>query len=329
MEVNTTEEEEEQSLQCWPPAVGLLPCLVFFHGSSEKGQTFYDISECRCHVKNIPGLQGKLIGTCSYGWLVIAGDSISDDCFLLNPISTKKIQLPSLAPDFTWTDCVLSSPPHRPECVVMFLNFGYGILNVKSCKPGDVEWTGQDLELHDEWFDDSDCGVSVGVHNGDIYILTCYEHLYFVKFNKSCGITLVDLKVDDRTSPLTRKFHSYCPTYLVETCGEFLRVHCYILHGQLMDISVYKLDFNERVWIRIKNLKDQAIFIGSSGAQVLACSTKESRIQGNRIYLTLPEDRTLYVYDLDLCGLEVCLPCPNVKADWIQNDWILPLFEDK
>ncbi|KAJ6977871.1 hypothetical protein NC653_029689 [Populus alba x Populus x berolinensis] len=35
-----------------------------------------------------------------------------------------------------------------------------------------------------------------------------------------------------------------------------------------MDISVYKLDFNERVWIRIKKLKDQAIFIGSSGAQL-------------------------------------------------------------
>ncbi|KAL3575534.1 hypothetical protein D5086_023635 [Populus alba] len=299
MEVNTTEEEEEQSLQCWPPAVGLLPCLVFFHGSSEKGQTFYDISECRCHVKNIPGLQGKQIGTCSYGWLVIAGDSISDDCFLLNPISTKKIQLPSLAPDFTWTDCVLSSPPHRPECVVMFLNFGFGILNVKSCKPGDVEWAGQDLELHDEWFDDSDWGLSVGVHKGDIYILTCYEHLYFVEFNKSCGITLVDLKVDDSTSPITRSFHSDFPTYLVETCGELLRVHCYILHGQLMDISV------------------------------LACSTEEPRIQGNRIYLTLPEDRSLYVYDLDLCCLEVCLPCPNVKADWIENDWILPLLEDK
>lgn len=96
-----------------------------------------------------------------------------------------------------------------------------------------------------------------------------------------------------------------------------------------MDISVYKLDFNERVWIRIKKLKDQAIFIGSSGAQVLACSTEEPRIQGNRIYLTLPEDRSLYVYDLDLCCLEVCLPCPNVEADWIENDWILPLLEDK
>ncbi|KAJ6411284.1 hypothetical protein OIU84_007947 [Salix udensis] len=182
------------------------------------------------------------------------------------------------------------------------------------------------MRLHDE--DDSDCVRSVGVHKGDICILTWYEHLYFVKFDKSYSITLVDLKVDDNTCPTMRKLHSRFPTYLVETCGELLRLHCYILHRQVVDIWVYKLDFDEKVWTRIKELKDQAIFIGSSGGQVLACSTEESRIHGNKIYLTLAEERSLYVYDLDLCALEVCLPCPNVKADWVQNVWILPVFED-
>ena len=327
MEANTKEAVEEgQSLQCWPPTIGLLPWLVFINGSSEENQTFYDISESHCHVKSIPELQGKLVATCSYGWLVITGYLISDDCFLLNPISTKKIQLPSLTPDFSYDNCVLSSPPDNPECVVMFFYFDIGTLDVTFCKPGDVEWTRQDFKLHDE--DDSDCVRSVGVHKGDICILTWYEHLYFVKFDKSRSITLVDLKVDDNTCPTRRKLHSRFPTYLVETCGELLRLHCYILHRQMVDIWVYKLDFDEKVWTRIKELKDQAIFIGSSGGQVLACSTKESRIQGNKIYLTLAEERSLYVYDLDLSAVEVCLPCPNVKADWVQNDWILPVFED-
>ncbi|KAJ6291318.1 hypothetical protein OIU76_023391 [Salix suchowensis] len=327
MEANTKESVEKgQSLQCWPPTVGLLPWLVFINGSSEENQTFYDISESHCHVKSIPELQGKLVATCSYGWLVITGYLISDDCFLLNPISTKKIQLPSLTPDFSYDNCVLSSSPDNPECVVMFLDFEIGTLDVTFCKPGDVEWTKQDFKLHDE--DDSDCVRSVGVHKGDICILTWYEHLYFVKFDKSYSITLVDLKVDDNTCPTTRKLHSRFPTYLVETCGELLRLHCYIRHRQVVDIWVYKLDFDEKVWTRIKELKDQAIFIGSSGGQVLACSTEESRIHGNKIYLTLAEERTLYVYDLDLCALEVCLPCPNVKADWVQNVWILPILED-
>ncbi|KAG5224953.1 F-box/kelch-repeat protein [Salix suchowensis] len=274
MEANTKESVEKgQSLQCWPPTVGLLPWLVFINGSSEENQTFYDISESHCHVKSIPELQGKLVATCSYGWL--------------------KIQLPSLTPDFSYDNCVLSSSPDNPECVVMFLDFEIGTLDVTFCKPGDVEWTKQDFKLHDE--DDSDCVRSVGVHKGDICILT---------------ITLVDLKVDDNTCPTTRKLHSRFPTYLVETCGELLRLHCYIRHRQVVDI-----------W-------DQAIFIGSSGGQVLACSTEESRIHGNKIYLTLAEERTLYVYDLDLCALEVCLPCPNVKADWVQNVWILPILED-
>ncbi|KAJ6383979.1 hypothetical protein OIU78_027309 [Salix suchowensis] len=163
MEANTKEEVEEgQSLQCWPPTVGLLPWVVFIDGSSEENQTFYDISESHCHVKSIPELQGKLVATCSYGWLVVGGYIILDDCFLLNPISTKKIQLPSLTPDFSYDNCVLSLTPDNPDCVVMFFNFDIGTLDVTFCKHGDAEWTRQDFKLHDE--DDSDCVRSAGVH---------------------------------------------------------------------------------------------------------------------------------------------------------------------
>ncbi|KAB5524422.1 hypothetical protein DKX38_022171 [Salix brachista] len=75
----------------------------------------------------------------------------------------------------------------------------------------------------------------------------------------------------------------------------------------IKETFAYSRDFDEKVWTRIKELKDQAIFIGSSGEQVLACSTEKSRIHGNKIYLTLAEERSLYVYDLDLCALEIDL----------------------
>uniref|UniRef100_A0A6N2N3Z3 KIB1-4 beta-propeller domain-containing protein n=1 Tax=Salix viminalis TaxID=40686 RepID=A0A6N2N3Z3_SALVM len=179
----------------------------------------------------------------------------------------------------------------------------------QSCKPDDVEWTRQDFKLHDE--DDSDYVRSVGVHKGDICILTWYEHLYFVKFDKSYSITLVDLKVDDNTCPTMRKLHSRFPTYLVETCGELL----------LVDIWVYKLDFDKKVWTTIKELKDQSIFylVPLSGTSFSLALQEESRIHGNKIYLTLAER------EKPTC---VCLPCPNVKADWVQNVWILPVLED-
>ncbi|KAJ6433922.1 hypothetical protein OIU84_017598 [Salix udensis] len=197
MEANTKEEGEEgESLQCWPPTVGLHPWLVFINGSSEENQTFYDTQK------------------------VIAMSKAFQSC--------KKIQLPSLTPDFSYDNCVLSSPPDNPECVVMFLNFDIGTFDVTFCKPDNVEWIRQDFKFHDE--DDSDYVRLVGVHKGDICILTWYEHLYFVKFDKSYSITLVDLKVDDNTCPTMRKLHSRFPTYLVETCGELLRLHCYILH---------------------------------------------------------------------------------------------------
>lgn len=110
-----------------------------------ESQTSYDISECRYHVKNIPELQDKLLGTCSYGWFVIV-DTCSDIhwfymfryCFLLNPISTKMIQLlSSWAPHFSYKNCVLSLPPDSPECVVMFFDYESGIhRNHVFCKSG-------------------------------------------------------------------------------------------------------------------------------------------------------------------------------------------------
>ncbi|KAJ6763384.1 hypothetical protein OIU79_024016 [Salix purpurea] len=113
-------------------------------------------------LKSLPCQKHSRVATCSNAWLVVGGYIISDDCFLLNPISTKKIHLPSLTPDFSYDNCVLSSTPDNPECVFMFLNFDIGTLDVTFCKPGDVEWTRQDFKLHDE--DDSDCVRSVEVH---------------------------------------------------------------------------------------------------------------------------------------------------------------------
>jgi len=87
----------------------------------------------------------KLLGTCSYGWFVIV-DTCSDIhcfymfryCFLLNPISTKMIQLlSSWVPHFSYKNCVLSLPPDSPECVVMFFDYESGIhRNHVFCKSG-------------------------------------------------------------------------------------------------------------------------------------------------------------------------------------------------
>ena len=108
---------------------------------------------------------------------------ITIDCFLLNPISTKKIQLPSLTRDFSYDNCVLSLSSNHPECVVIFLTFDFENLDVTFCKSGDIEWTGQDFKIHDE--DDSNDVRSFGVHKGDICIHMWYGHLYFVKFEKT------------------------------------------------------------------------------------------------------------------------------------------------
>ncbi|KAJ6305872.1 hypothetical protein OIU78_021240 [Salix suchowensis] len=160
---------------------------------------------------HIPEMQDMQIATCSHGWLVLVHNN-RDDCFLLNPISMQKIQLPPRKP-IPFNCCFLTLPPDDPNCIIVFFGIiGNHLYYFMFCKPGDIAWTKHDLELP--------IAEDVGVAD----TLECVD-----PFN---GENLV---VDGDDSSL--RGGPWYGVYLVETCGELFRVDQYITHEKAVRIS--------------------------------------------------------------------------------------------
>ncbi|KAM3341263.1 hypothetical protein P3S68_028898 [Capsicum galapagoense] len=86
------------------------PWLVIHHGDNKQEQTFCNILENKSYVTSIPELRNKKICACCRDeWLVLR-DFDSGDCYLWNPSSEDKIQLPPL-PKYKYLKCLLSAPP--------------------------------------------------------------------------------------------------------------------------------------------------------------------------------------------------------------------------
>ncbi|TMW80294.1 hypothetical protein EJD97_021778, partial [Solanum chilense] len=96
------------------------PWLLICHGDLMQKQTFFNISDHRYYMRNISELKERIL--CAYAdeWFVL--ESIySNDCYLWNLVSNEKIQLPPLPAKCDIVKCLLSAPPHDPQCQVIFL----------------------------------------------------------------------------------------------------------------------------------------------------------------------------------------------------------------
>ncbi|KAG5628832.1 hypothetical protein H5410_000549 [Solanum commersonii] len=85
----------------------------------KKPQTFFSISEDRSYKRSIHEFCNAIIRASAQEWLVLE-DFDSTDCYLWNPISNDKIQLPPF-PNNDKLLCLLSAPPNDPRCRVLFL----------------------------------------------------------------------------------------------------------------------------------------------------------------------------------------------------------------
>ncbi|KAH0632488.1 hypothetical protein KY284_035274 [Solanum tuberosum] len=113
MMMRSKENKNEKSPLPLQPHPWLVIC------PSGKTQTFFSISEDRCYERSIHELGNTTIRASAQEWLVLE-DFDSTDCFLWNPISNDKIQLPPLPYNHNLL-CLLSAPPNDPQCRVLFL----------------------------------------------------------------------------------------------------------------------------------------------------------------------------------------------------------------
>ncbi|KAH0632411.1 hypothetical protein KY290_035835 [Solanum tuberosum] len=112
-------EEKKKEKYGQPPYSAQHPWLLICHGDVMHKQTFFSVSENRYYMKSIPELKEKTLSAYADEWLVLQSIN-SNDCYLWNLISNEKIQLPPLPAKCDILKCLLSAPPHDPECQVIF-----------------------------------------------------------------------------------------------------------------------------------------------------------------------------------------------------------------
>ncbi|XP_055811603.1 uncharacterized protein LOC129881421 [Solanum dulcamara] len=132
-----------------PPYSAQHPWLVICHGEDLEKQSFFSVSENRYYMRHIHELKEKIICAYAVEWLVL--ESIySSECYLWNLISNDKIQLPPLPAECEILKCLLSAPPHDPECQILFL-----IKETETATDEDDDATDEDEDAIDEADDDN------------------------------------------------------------------------------------------------------------------------------------------------------------------------------
>lgn len=118
----------------------------------------------------------------------------------------------------------------------------------------------------------------------------------------------------------------WCDYLIPSSCDDndmLLCVHK-LYYGWLLNhvyhFLVYRIDFEEKVWVKMKNIGETAIFLcGSMGT---ICSTRGNNlIKKVSIYFT--KDRCVYLFDLKTQKISiVSLPCPHVRKEKTKFCWL-------
>ncbi|XP_026444690.1 uncharacterized protein LOC113345040 isoform X2 [Papaver somniferum] len=353
---------DESSERKHPPPLpeSAAPWLVipFEEEGNNQNQALYNISEPNNKTirKSIPELNG---GNTFYqkpshqGWVVIRCDDEDDElnhgvCFLWNPLSLKNIQLPNIEDllydiydddDFCIYDCVLSSPPKNgcandnDDSVVYFLVLECVNLIVY-CRVGDANWA--ILEIPKGIVGDRDM-TSLICFKGKLYVMCCNDHRQLVveRLPQRCGncdcislgIRRLEVSVDRFVFPYRGGYSCVGNTYFLESDEEIYMIEmvCLDKRGYLnylvVSINMSRLDFSSMSWKEVNTLGDTVLFLGENTNA--CCSAAELGLSKGYLYYTLPEDKGLYMFDVEDKCTTTILPCSELPTSWFSSQWIM------
>ncbi|KAG8370539.1 hypothetical protein BUALT_Bualt14G0128100 [Buddleja alternifolia] len=296
-----------------------LPLLLI---SQKEKQFFYNILDNRFHTINIPELRNKYILTSAFGWLILV-DINTEDCYLWNPVSLDKIELPELTCPLTYNKCHLSKPPTEPDCHILFIA-GNG-LSRHFCQIGDDQFVTQTTT------DNVGCLSAVASFQGKIYGIVISHFVYqFVTANFVGGTLELNPILIEGGLPWgmpqpSRPWTQMHVDYLIESsCGELLLVHKMFrcIHLEVgLEFRVFRVDVDQMECKELENIGEQAIFISDDG-EAFCCSSLG--VKPNSIYFTVPESRNLYIYDLNDRSTSASLPCSIARRSMIESYWVPP-----
>ncbi|KAK3199729.1 hypothetical protein Dsin_023144 [Dipteronia sinensis] len=181
----------------------------------------------------------------SFGWLLTV-DKQYKVC-LLNPFTREQIKLPLARYWLRRPRCfrvITSTSPLDPECIVLVKYYSYNKHSVAYCRPGDWNWTVRKLS---NW-----SGSDFIFYKGEFYSIDFYGKLFRICLRRGLvesSLPQLELRDTDVTD-------------LVEVEGNLLLVvRSGCISGDPYPCVVYKLDWFEKQWIRVRSIGNYSILL--------------------------------------------------------------------
>ncbi|OVA04496.1 Protein of unknown function DUF295 [Macleaya cordata] len=86
-------------------------------------------------------------------------------------------------------------------------------------------------------------------------------------------------------------------------------------------IDISRFDFSLMAWEEVKSLGDHVLFLGQK--TTASCSATELGLTKGCLYYTLPEDQSLYKFQVEDNCTEVILPCLKLPTPWFPPEWMM------
>ena len=204
------------------------------------------------HTLTLPELYHvKFLISSSFGWLLTVDKRYK--VRLLNPFTREQIKLPSAINFFNrpgYFRVITSTNPLDPKCIVIVTYHSYREHNMACCRPGDWNWTVREI---------SNCSGSDFIfYKGEFYSIDFYGKLFRICLRRGVvesSLPRLELRKTD-------------VTYLVEVEGNLLLVvtsRC--ISRDPYECVVYKLDWIEKQWIRVRSIGNNSILLKYSNGK--------------------------------------------------------------
>ncbi|KAF3330109.1 F-box/kelch-repeat protein [Carex littledalei] len=299
--------------------------LIRASGSDKETQTLINPLNGSIEERKIPEMEGQMCLAHFEEWLFLVSD-VTDDCFLLNIYSLKKISLPSIDEESFQSLglCTLTSSPTSPDCIIIF--FGEEDNFLFFCHPGDKEWTELPVDL------DVTHVKTMLKYKEKLYVVLLNSIEIIDIASLSTGVGTTHVKTISMDKP--EHFFSFGIGRLgnlVESCGDIFFVRtCFPGPTQtVIDLDIFKFEETKTDWERVESIGDCAFFLDSHGKGGQSFHAQDARVDWNCVYqmLSCYDGKRLYKICLDNQTLSFKL----LSEEAIQGqyygffNWLLPM----
>lgn len=285
-----------------------LPCLAFNRGKYADDPILYNISEKKAVPCDIDELKGKTSWATPHGWFLV--NHPPADTYLWSPGNGDKIHLPALPEDVSSTcTCLLSDKSSSSKFVVLLVDDCLPVLWYCSNNDDDGNnnegWARHEYDIGTqtimlkpgETVQEKLVITPIAACGGKFYFSTCFEELGVIEFGPAPVFRSVAM-----TEVVTGGYGvaDSARVFMVESRGDVYMVNLLDDAGVspvVYDVSVYRMDFSRRQWIRVYDLGGQAFLMSSlnfgASRPAEACGLGK-----DCVHVWYPWEKSLLIYNV-------------------------------